>query len=186
MLFLFLEMTLNIDTISTTTHLHCPEDVREAWAIQRSAKEVVIIDSLDIVAHRLFGPLPRTSTYFCIWEFHVGNIAGRLTALEARTLAASGRQFGLNFTDPTNQPKFEEDTQYYTVFFHGLKNISVPIDTKDWPEQEIRVTIPEQFETKGVIVAVVANEEGAPTKESVVAGPGVILEQPAALATKLL
>lgn len=104
MLFLFLEMTLNIDTISTTTHLHCPEDVREAWAIQRSAKEVVIIDSLDIVAHRLFGPLPRTSTYFCIWEFHVGNVAGRLTALEARTLAASGRQFGLNFTDPMNAP----------------------------------------------------------------------------------
>ncbi|KAI0093075.1 hypothetical protein BDY19DRAFT_882324 [Irpex rosettiformis] len=100
----YMEMTLNIDTVSTTTHTHCPEDVREAWAVQRSAKEVITIDSLDIVAHRLFGPLPRTSTYFCIWEFHVGNIAGRMTALDARTIAASGRQFGLNFTDPMNAP----------------------------------------------------------------------------------
>ncbi|KAI2629108.1 hypothetical protein GGS26DRAFT_113203 [Hypomontagnella submonticulosa] len=109
-----------------------------------------------------------------------------LSAAKDTVSLTPGSNIGLNFTDPANQPTFDEDTQYYAVFFHGIKNVSVPIDTKDWPEQEIRVTIPEQFETKGVIVAVVADEEGAPTKESVVAGPGVILEQPAELGTKLL
>jgi hypothetical protein len=116
-------MTLNVDSISTSISPSCPEDLRAAWGIQRNGKEILIIDSkplilvcalvlkcvvgLDIVAHRLFGPLPRTSTYFCIWEFHVGNVAGRMNALDARSLAACGRQFGMNFTDPLNAPAQE-------------------------------------------------------------------------------
>ncbi|KAI6085974.1 hypothetical protein F4821DRAFT_142321 [Hypoxylon rubiginosum] len=97
-----------------------------------------------------------------------------------------GATISLNFTDPTNQPSFMPDCQYYAVFFHGIANISVPINTTAWPEHEIHVTIPKQFETKGVIAAVVADTPGAPTKETVVAGPGIILEQPAALAVALL
>ncbi|KAL7625702.1 hypothetical protein AAE478_004923 [Parahypoxylon ruwenzoriense] len=97
-----------------------------------------------------------------------------------------GSNIALNFTDPTNQPRFDPHTQYYAVFFHGVANASVPIDTSAWPEREIRVTIPERFETKGVVVAVVADAPGAPTKESVVAGPGIILEQPVELGTKLI
>ncbi|KAI2615941.1 hypothetical protein GGR54DRAFT_256046 [Hypoxylon sp. NC1633] len=97
-----------------------------------------------------------------------------------------GSNIGLNFTDPTNQPSFDKDTQYYAVFFHGIHNISVPLNTSCWPEQEIRVTIPEKFETKGVIAAVIADTAGAPTKETVVAGPGIILEQPVELAIELI
>ncbi|KAI0699566.1 hypothetical protein BC835DRAFT_1412549 [Cytidiella melzeri] len=105
----YMEVTLNIDSIATSVTAHCPEDVHAAWAIQRSAKEVLIVDGLDIVAHRLFGPMPRTSTYFCVWEFHVGKVAGCLDALEARTIMAAGRQFELNFTDPMNAPAQEYD-----------------------------------------------------------------------------
>ncbi|KAK4445996.1 ferritin-like domain-containing protein [Podospora aff. communis PSN243] len=100
-----------------------------------------------------------------------------------------GSRISLDFTDPTNQPRFKPGRQYYAVFFHGVGNVSVPIDTAGWPgaaRREIWVTIPERFETKGVVVAVVADRVGAPTKESIVAGPGVILEQPAVLATALL
>ncbi|KAI1391498.1 ferritin-like domain-containing protein [Hypoxylon trugodes] len=109
-----------------------------------------------------------------------------LSAAKNTTSLLPGSNIGLSFVDPTNQPTFDANTQYYAVFFHGTNNISVPINTSCYPAQEIRVTIPAQFETKGVIVAVVADTPGAPTKESVVAGPGIILEQPAALATKLL
>lgn len=48
------------------------------------------------------------------------------------------------------------------------------------------VTIPKQLEIKGMVIAAVADAPGAPTKESIVAGPGVILEQPAALAVELI
>lgn len=64
---------------------------------------------VDVVAHRLFGPLPRTTTYFCIWEFHVGRIMGRMTALEARIFMAAARQFGFTFSDPLNAPAAEYD-----------------------------------------------------------------------------
>lgn len=64
---------------------------------------------VDVIAHRLFGPLPRTTTYLCIWEFHIGRFVGRMTALEARAFMASGRQFGFTFSDPLNAPAAEYD-----------------------------------------------------------------------------
>jgi len=97
-----------------------------------------------------------------------------------------GSNITLDFTDPYNQPFFDDCTQYYAVFFHGVLNVSVPINTTVWPEEEITVTIPAGFETKGVIVACIADSWGAPSKDSLVAGPAVILEQPAKLATALL
>ena len=120
-----------------------------------------------------------------------------LPALGAAAGTASllpGARIGLNFTDPENQPRFAPGRQYHAVFFHGVANVSVPIDVSRWcpggagagNESTISVTIPEQFETKGVIIAVVADAPGAPTAESVVAGPGIILEQPAWLATELI
>jgi len=113
----------------------------------------------------------------------------RLPALSAGKDTKSltpGSTISLDFTDPRNQPQFDPYWQYYAVFFHGVLNVSVPISTSQWPQKEIFVTIPANFETKGVVVAVVADRPGAPTKESIVAGPGIILEQPASLATALL
>lgn len=63
------------------------------------------------------------------------------------------------------------------MFFHGVGNVSVPIDVAGWPAQEINVTIP-AFEERGIILAVVANQSGAPDLSSVIAGPGILLEQP--------
>ncbi|KAK4209998.1 hypothetical protein QBC37DRAFT_323017 [Rhypophila decipiens] len=113
----------------------------------------------------------------------------RLPGLSAGKDTASltpGSKISLDFPDPNNQPIFNNHTVYYAVFFHGVLNVSVPIDTSKWPQEEMWVTIPEAFETKGVIVACVADLPGAPTKENIVAGPAVILEQPAKLATALL
>ncbi|KAJ9136848.1 Twin-arginine translocation pathway signal [Pleurostoma richardsiae] len=109
-----------------------------------------------------------------------------LSAAEGTTSLTPGSTITLAFTDATNQPKFSCSKQYYAVFFHGVANISVPIETAKWPEEKINVTIPADFETKGVIVAVIADTPGAPTKETVVAGPGIMLEQPVALGTALL
>ena len=110
-----------------------------------------------------------------------------LSAAEGTKSLEPGATITLNFTDATNQPRFCAKKQYYVVFFHSVSNISVPIDTAGWPDKPINVTIPAEFESnKGVVIAVVADTPGAPTEESVVAGPGVILEQPAELAVALL
>ncbi|KAK3290510.1 ferritin-like domain-containing protein [Chaetomium fimeti] len=108
-----------------------------------------------------------------------------LAAPDTKSLAP-GATITLAFTDKDNQPVFDPDTQYYAVFSHGVHNISVPIVTEGFPLRPINVTIPAAFETRGVIVALIANQLGAPVKESVVAGPAVILEQPVELGPELV
>jgi hypothetical protein len=92
-----------------------------------------------------------------------------------------GSNIVLNFTDPINQPSFSEGVQYYATFFHGPSNISVPIDTTNWPCEDIEVMIPSQFEARGIIIVVLADTMGAPTLTTVKAGPAMLLEQPAEL-----
>ena len=41
------------------------------------------------------------------------------------------------------------------------------------------------FEEQGVIIAVIADQKGAPTEDSVIAGPTFLLQQPASLVGKL-
>ncbi|KAL2142942.1 hypothetical protein VTI28DRAFT_521 [Corynascus sepedonium] len=112
-------------------------------------------------------------------------LPGLSAAPDTKSLAP-GATITLDFPDKENQPEFDPDTQYYTVFFHSVLNTSVPIDTRGFPKRPITVTIPEVFETRGIIVALIADEAGAPTKDSVVAGPAVILEQPVELGPKLV
>ncbi|KAG9671807.1 hypothetical protein KCU99_g5381, partial [Aureobasidium melanogenum] len=82
------------------------------------------------------------------------------------------------FTDPHNQPDWyseQRDRQYYAVYFHGVHNITKPFDTKTNTS-----AYPADFDAgEGLLIAVIANEVGAPTLDSVVAGPALIIEQPA-------
>lgn len=59
----------------------------------------------------------------------------------------------------------------------------MPLDTSTKP---MHITVPEQLEAKGIFEVVLATEEGAPTEESVVAGPLVLLQDPAELGLELL
>ena len=68
---------------------------------------------------------------------------------------------------------FESGTDYYAVFFHGLLNITQPFDTKTNV-----TTIPEEFEAKDLFLGVISDTPGAPTMETVKAGPLVVVEQP--------
>ena len=109
-----------------------------------------------------------------------------LSAAKGTKSLAPGTTIDIAFPNPNHQPEFRKDQQYYAVFFHGLQNETVPIDTQRWPGEAIRVTIPNVFEEKGVIAAVIADTPGAPSKESLMTGPGIILQQPVGLGVKLL
>ncbi|KAG9960000.1 hypothetical protein KCU61_g6986, partial [Aureobasidium melanogenum] len=82
------------------------------------------------------------------------------------------------FTDPHNQPDWyseQRDREYYAVYFHGVHNITKPFDTKTNTSD-----YPADFDAgEGLLIAVIANEVGAPTLDNVVAGPALIIEQPA-------
>ena len=99
-----------------------------------------------------------------------------LPTLSYRTKSTTllpGSPITFAFADPTNQPHFEAGKPYYAVYFHGLLNITEPFDT-----ETNATTIPPEFEAKGLFLAVISDTPGAPTIDSVMAGPLIITEQP--------
>ena len=62
---------------------------------------------LDITANRLFGPHPKTATYVCIWEIHLGSVKASLSAHQAQIVSAASSSFVVNFSDPLNAPAKE-------------------------------------------------------------------------------
>ena len=96
-----------------------------------------------------------------------------LSYAEKSTTLLPGSPITFAFADPDNQPSFAAGTTYYAVYFHGLLNITEPFDTSTNSS-----TIPAEFEAKGLFLAVISDAPGAPTIDSVKAGPLVITEQP--------
>lgn len=87
-----------------------------------------------------------------------------------------GSNITFTFPNTADQPQFDPKKQYYSVAFHALSNFSVPYDVATQTS-----SIPDTIESgMGLILLVIADREGAPTEESVVAGPLVLLSQPAA------
>ena len=95
-------MSLNIDPVKAYIEYHLPEKVTYIKPPRR--QPVLLIGGIDIVANRLFGPLPRTATYLCIWEINVGAVSGTLSASDAKMLGAVGDSFRLHFVDHVNAP----------------------------------------------------------------------------------
>ena len=84
----------------------------------------------------------------------------------------------INFTIGSPAPKFANGTEYFVVFVHGLFNITVPYDVK-----ASTATYPAMIEDRGITLVLIANQSGAPTLESVLAGPLIVVNQPAELTT---
>ncbi|KII92575.1 hypothetical protein PLICRDRAFT_134291 [Plicaturopsis crispa FD-325 SS-3] len=104
----YMEMSVNIDTVSGCVENDCSEKLFFGGRrIHRNPKETILIDGIDITANRLFGPQPRTSTYLCIWEIHVGSIKALLSAAEGQVLLAAGNAFRFGFADSLNAPAAE-------------------------------------------------------------------------------
>ena len=78
------------------------------------------------------------------------------------------------YTQKTLVPDYESGKPYYAVFFHGVSNITVPFDTETNSS-----VIPAAFDSQGILLVVIADKPGAPTLDSVVAGPLILLQQPA-------
>ena len=63
-----------------------------------------LLSGINIIANRLFGPPPRTSTYVCIWELDLGRVKGKVPIMDGRVILSSAAAFSLNFTDPLDAP----------------------------------------------------------------------------------
>ena len=104
-----------------------------------------------------------------------------LSYAENSTTLLPGSPIVFAFSNPANQPTFNANTTYYAVFFHGLLNITEPFD----PKTNASI-VPPEFEAKGLFLAVIADTPGAPTMETVKAGPLIIVEQPVEINSGIL
>ncbi|CEI88715.1 hypothetical protein RMCBS344292_03093 [Rhizopus microsporus] len=59
-------------------------------------------NSLSIYSHRLFGPLPLSSTYLCHYELDIGRITGEIKPSFLLGLACFGQSFAYNLIDEDN------------------------------------------------------------------------------------
>lgn len=93
---------------------------------------------------------------------------------DAKTDSAltSGTEVRFLFTTPP--PEWEDGKEYWAVFFHGLARVSVPFNI-----HTNSTRIPDFDMNKGVIIGVIADVVDAPYKESVIAGPVLLVQQPA-------
>lgn len=89
------------------------------------------------------------------------------------TTLLPGSDITITYEDASHVPDFVKGKDYYAVFYHGVDVISVPFDV-----ESNKTVIPGEFESRGVIIVVIADEQDAPTIDSVVAGPLFIFEQP--------
>ncbi|KAA1471307.1 hypothetical protein DENSPDRAFT_799140 [Dentipellis sp. KUC8613] len=103
----FMEMNLNISTLFGDIQRHCSERSMFDCPTWLPERELFVIDGIDIVANRLFGPQPHTSTYICVWEINVGAIKAMLCGLEGRAFMAASDAFIVNYRDILNSPAEE-------------------------------------------------------------------------------
>ena len=113
------------------------------------------------------GSCPAANPVYPNPSQHLPQLGTQTTSLQP------GSPITFAYSNASHIPAYKPDKDYYAVFFHGLHNISMPFDKKTNSS-----TIPANFEAKGLVIAVIADEEGAPTEESVMAGPLLIMEYP--------
>ncbi|KAI3619034.1 fermentation associated protein [Moniliophthora roreri] len=137
----YMEMTLNIDTITGSIEPDYPEKV----AFLPRRKNIFMLDGIDITANRLFGPAPRNLTYVCIWEIVLGRFKACLNASDALVLASAGNAFRVNFADILNAPAAD----YIPPLYPDLNFLKVALTSLDvvWKlgEAALHVSLPDGF-----------------------------------------
>ncbi|CAE6514246.1 unnamed protein product [Rhizoctonia solani] len=71
---------------------------------KNGTRDRLMIEGIDIIANRLFGPQPEVATYLCIWEILLGEISGQLSIASVVGIMAAIRAFRINFADDFNSP----------------------------------------------------------------------------------
>ncbi|CAI2166467.1 8487_t:CDS:10 [Funneliformis geosporum] len=70
--------------------------------VSGESNNYLYIDDLNIYAHRLFGPLPKTTTYVCNWDINLGTISGQLKPSFLLSATTFAKTFVYHFVDKEN------------------------------------------------------------------------------------
>ncbi|KAG9009804.1 hypothetical protein FRB93_005075 [Tulasnella sp. JGI-2019a] len=139
----FLELSVNSTPAVISATPDCAPLLEKGHSSYRPRGGRILLDGLDVVAKRLFGPQPHTSTYLCIWDIHVGSIRGVLSPWLVTGLSRAGNVFATNYADAINAPdkgfELSEDPDI-TVLKVGLDSIDITL--RD-PRTAIQLGLPQ-------------------------------------------
>ncbi|KAG0066506.1 hypothetical protein BGZ89_007213 [Linnemannia elongata] len=68
----------------------------------RSDQNYLYIDGISVYAHRLFGPLPKTTTYVANWKLDIGSIYGQIKPSFLLGVTSFAKAFAYNLKDGDN------------------------------------------------------------------------------------
>ncbi|PWY79521.1 hypothetical protein BO94DRAFT_588103 [Aspergillus sclerotioniger CBS 115572] len=125
------------------------------------------------------GSCPTENPEYPFPNQHLPSISLNTTHTSTSTSTMTGQPGSTIQLIFNGEVKIEEGREYYAVFFHGVQVVSVLFE---FGTNE--TVVPGCFDREaGIVALVIADEVGAPTEESVVAGPLLLLEQPGVLTT---
>ncbi|KAI9251058.1 hypothetical protein BY458DRAFT_559573 [Sporodiniella umbellata] len=100
----YMDFYVNISPITLSRSINTSQPDEEYFRIKRirDIKNCVFIDGINIYSHRLFGPLPLSSTYLCHYDLDIGKITGEVKPSFLLGLACFGQSFAYNLIDEDN------------------------------------------------------------------------------------
>ncbi|BGP16903.1 Macrophage colony-stimulating factor 1 receptor [Rhodosporidiobolus nylandii] len=123
----YMEMSLNIDPFRVIETSDSETLLNDAFAhVWEQQTDSLRVQGLEIGANRLFGPQPRTATYYCVWSIYVGSVVGSVPPHFLQALSRVGTAFGTTFSDDDNSliPDFsvplDPDATFLTVDIHSI------------------------------------------------------------------
>ena len=68
----------------------------------RGDQNYLFVDGISVYAHRLFGPLPKTTTYVANWKMDIGSIYGQIKPSFLLGVSSFAKAFIYNMKDGDN------------------------------------------------------------------------------------
>ncbi len=143
------EASLELMVSTVPIGIRCASDAMSSFSGAVPSLSTVMLssdirlDSLEIRAHRLFGPPPRTSTYLCLWEIGLGKVTGSIDPILASHIKGVLIIFGYLYPDEANaplsiyQPPIDPD-----ITFVNLRLDSLELDLDSSQHAKLRCVLP--------------------------------------------
>ncbi|KAF0369743.1 fermentation associated protein [Gigaspora margarita] len=127
---LYMDMDLTISPLTWTLGSDPNMKTTSKSRLSKEYTNYLFIDDLNIHAHRLFGPLPRTATYVCNWELNIGTISGQLRPSFLLSTTSFGKAFSYHYVDDESAlpPDFLNPLDADVTFLNlNLKEVDISV-----------------------------------------------------------
>ncbi|GJJ73130.1 hypothetical protein EMPS_05488 [Entomortierella parvispora] len=128
----YMDMHVNVSPLTWSRQVVKPSNF--GTKMSQGDQNYLFIDGISIYAHRLFGPLPKTTTYVANWTLDIGSIYGQIKPSFLLGVSSFAKAFAYNLVDGDNAfpPEYATVTPPDITFVDlSVKEIDVSIRGED-------------------------------------------------------